>query len=565
MGKKSRRKQKARPRHQQEANAGEKIYDYPPDLPFPKGGWAAELRSAKAAYKQERSFDTLLRQLRSHRMMRQWEKLSSAASKFLEGLDKDTSGASKSVAEAKGEVQRYLQEASAVLSIESRITKPFYKERFNEIMTNNTVDDDLFNDGCFQNLNFVQFAALCGDIRLLEKVVSLGAAIDYPTPTQTYYEDSRGELAPPNCTALVLACVVLAVHSQLSGLVPPGSSLNQRLSFEPLGEIVQCAIQLVRLGADCQMKLTIPNTHTGATTGMFRELGLENMTARDLAKMSNHTELIETMEAFSNTANLPMIAHCRCGSRLPWKDCHFSRNSLKSLTRTGEDGRLRFLYAPSAPCWCGTTTKTHYNCCWFSDVPKFQDDKTGKLFSPSRVVPVDNQPMKLLLKLIKMGKAMGLTGPILGNITYEERRAFTLKTIRQTNFLVQLARDFPKSGLEKMDPEVYAGTVERLDEYFLHRADHWILKAAELKIRVSEWNEALNRYCNDMQLYGEERERTIAVHKASTLAPCANPDCNKKEKAVKGFHSCSGCHTVAYCSRSCQRSHRGLHKIVCRG
>jgi len=39
--------------------------------------------------------------------------------------------------------------------------------------------------------------------------------------------------------------------------------------------------------------------------------------------------------------------------------------------------------------------------------------------------------------------------------------------------------------------------------------------------------------------------------------------CEKKPDKGKNFQKCSKCHTVRYCSTSCQRKNRREHKVVC--
>jgi hypothetical protein len=74
---------------------------------------------------------------------------------------------------------------------------------------------------------------------------------------------------------------------------------------------------------------------------------------------------------------------------------------------------------------------------------------------------------------------------------------------------------------------VYAGCVKRIDgEPFLSKDLHWKLDKSELLRRTGEWNKALDKYSDDMDLVGEDRERAVARHKASACAPCGRVGCD---------------------------------------
>jgi len=105
----------------------------------------------------------------------------------------------------------------------------------------------------------------------------------------------------------------------------------------------------------------------------------------------------------------------------------------------------------------------------------------------------------------------------------------------------------PKSNFEQWDLFVYAGIVERIDNYFLWIDTHWRVGKHDLLSRVKDWNEALEKYCDDNVIRGDERDGIIKVHKASALAPCANVNCNNVEERVKQYATCA-CKTVGYCS-----------------
>jgi hypothetical protein len=92
---------------------------------------------------------------------------------------------------------------------------------------------------------------------------------------------------------------------------------------------------------------------------------------------------------------------------------------------------------------------------------------------------------------------------------------------------------------------------------------HWQLPKAELLTRVSDWNAALEKYCDDKGLVGLKREQVIMLHTASPFAPCANLSCEKVETKVKEFAICSRCLQVGYCSDACRREDWAFHKKRC--
>eukprot|EP00546_Thalassionema_frauenfeldii_P018505 CAMPEP_0178901386 /NCGR_PEP_ID=MMETSP0786-20121207/3993_1 /TAXON_ID=186022 /ORGANISM="Thalassionema frauenfeldii, Strain CCMP 1798" /LENGTH=105 /DNA_ID=CAMNT_0020572481 /DNA_START=89 /DNA_END=407 /DNA_ORIENTATION=+ len=71
----------------------------------------------------------------------------------------------------------------------------------------------------------------------------------------------------------------------------------------------------------------------------------------------------------------------------------------------------------------------------------------------------------------------------------------------------------------KYDLEVYASIVERLDNFFLWRQDHWALEKVELEKQVQEWNDALEQYCDEEDIHGDEREQVIRLNEATPFAP----------------------------------------------
>jgi len=386
MGKKSKRKAT------KSAGAASSATYNPPSipsaLPVPAEGWAMELEDAEKLLKRKgATVNNLLRLCRAYWTMRQWGNLKNRADQLLARSEE----ANESTSDVKEELARYQREALQELSVPSRVTDASLRDYFHHVLTEHvSIDESIFDNQYFNNLNLLQFAAIEGDVRLLEKVVALGAAIDFPPPPPPQQENDNfttGHLqgvAPPSCSALLLACASLIMNSELVA--------DKLKAPEALNGNLECAVQLVRLGADCRLKLSIPESSCGVAATMWRLLGINNKTAKELALLSGKQELIDTMEAFSSNNKDTMIrtVHCRCGSRLPWKDCHLAGLPPETLAMDRSDGKIVFRYSPLAPCYCNNSNKNYWMCCWESPHPSYQDDRTGKLHG--QCIITDGQP-----------------------------------------------------------------------------------------------------------------------------------------------------------------------------
>lgn len=534
-----------------------------PNFPTPPNGWALELEEVQKKIKKAKttpSIDNFLRLCRAYRMLRQWEDLVKWSDKVLVKL---TQNDDNNDLELRQELLKYKQEAETVLSKRSRVDHSDLRDWFDKIMAGDQcVDDSVWQQQSFSNLNSLQWAVMQGDIRMMEKVVALGAALDYP-PMNLNHPIGGGEPAPPDCSALLIACSSLALNATIRKL-PVGRMMQFDNNINSCMEgILECALQLVRLGADCKLKLNIPATSKGMALSMWRQFGFNGKSAKQLAMMSGYQELIDTMEAFEGKDALIRKAHCRCGSRLPWKDCHLGDLPVETLTHESKkENKLLFRYSPMAPCYCKTPNKTYWSCCWDSSSPRYAEDRTGDLTGKrilSSGAPGGAECMALTSTLAAMAKASGIPedSPICGNRSPDEIRTGAAQAIREFGI--------PPGGADKRkyDREVYAGIVERLDNFFLWRQDHWALEKVELGKRVQEWNDALEQYCDEEDIHGEEREQVIRLHEATPLAPCANPACSKVEIKIKEFKNCSACRTVGYCSVDCQKKHWKVHKRGC--
>mmetsp|Transcript_14133 Transcript_14133/g.20879 ORF Transcript_14133/g.20879 Transcript_14133/m.20879 type:complete len:581 (-) Transcript_14133:644-2386(-) len=544
-----------------------------PDLPEGAVSWAMEIDDArKLVKKNPQSIDASLRVSRAYLMMRRWEELENATTEALRNYEGDDDSGNDE--RMKQELLNYQKEAKRQLKRKSRIDRPDIARFFQSIFDGDSnIDDNVFEQMSFYNLNCLQYSAISGDVRFFDKIVALGAAIDYPpmaleangvAEQMKQQQRQGGELAPPTCTALILVCASLAMY----GVMGNAPGLVNKQMKETLNGNLECAIQLVRLGADCQAKLILPSSSRGVATSMWRQFQLHGKTAQELANISGKKELIDTMKLYEGRAAKIRLAHCRCGSRLPWKECHAATLPQKRIT-SDKEGQLVFLYSPSAPCPCKKSNKTFYKCCWNSPIVRHQNDKSGEIHA-AKILPMGTQEERsfglLLCEMKKAHLASGgkETDSIFGNQSPDDLRKGMTDLIRKFGLGTLESMDGSKSKIrETMDSEVYAGILERLDDCFHWRDDHWSIDKYELLSRVKEWNDALDQYCDDMGISGEERESTIKRHKASPYAPCANPPCKEIEANVKEFKACARCRTVAYCSKSCQAADWKLHKLGC--
>jgi hypothetical protein len=166
------------------------------------------------------------------------------------------------------------------------------------------------------------------------------------------------------------------------------------------------------------------------------------------------------------------------------------------------------------------------------------------------------------------GEADQTDGPLVSP-TVDKKREVAVAIIRSDwpFFLGTFANAHGPNGrkpcTEEWNQKVDAGCIERLGSCFFWNNLHWQINKTELLQHVKEWNEALEKYCDDMGLTGAEREAVATKHTAIPLAPCANPSCNEYEKEVKEFQRCSRCRKVAYCSQKCQKENWKSHKKLC--
>ena len=319
-------------------------------------------------------------------------------------------------------------------------------------------------------------------------------------------------------------------------------------------------MQLVRLGANCdeQIQLPQPFGDENSEINLFRRYGLDGKSARDLGRMSGNQELIQLMDDFKSEANAIKLVHCRCGSRLPWRECHAAADPEPhyiKISRTSSS-RLQWRLSPYANCTCGLTDKSYYRCCWKDAKAMYIDDEIGKLNAPTQLLHSNDQNQGMI-ESIRYIHSLS-----------EEAMLRHQKEMKDFDFrdaLLEMSEEARDEAMDYVDPDkiskvramdikIYAGIMKQMDkeQFFQWNDLHWQMPKPELLKRTGEWNTALEQYYNSKGLAGMERKEVIKIHKASEFAPCANPECHEVEEKVKGFIKCKRCRKVGYCSRPCQ-------------
>ena len=123
---------------------------------------------------------------------------------------------------------------------------------------------------------------------------------------------------------------------------------------ERINRSVECAMQLVRLGADPNRTLNLCNADETTHSGACRLVGFDGQSALQLARMTKRRDLVELMER--HLRNTPeertQVVHYRCGSRLLWKACHGIGIGHPPHLRTISNDGVAYLLAPHARCPC---------------------------------------------------------------------------------------------------------------------------------------------------------------------------------------------------------------------
>jgi MYND finger len=259
------------------------------------------------------------------------------------------------------------------------------------------------------------------------------------------------------------------------------------------------------------------------------------------------------------------VVHCRCGSRLPWKACHNTGIGQPPHYLEFQPYGIVYRVSPLALCPCDNTEKTHYQCCWKDTfAPRYLIDTNAKyMFRQAR-----HTPSGRLRDFQKLRGQSDFEMTMLAEAAdFDKESELLIETVRKTPELMRLAfaEEGLKSQLVTWDMGVYAGCMERLERPFIWRDLHWKLDKSELLAQTKRWNKALQQYCDDMGLQGDERDRVVAKHRANPCAPCGRVGCDAFEKEVREFQRCSKCKSISYCGRACEKKDWAVHRKCCIG
>jgi hypothetical protein len=506
----------------------------------PKEGWVVELKEAETGVKRanQATPEQHLRVARAARKLRIWNKSKTAAET---GLSIDPHGP------LRAQLIECQKQADEELSIPSKVDTDEFKADLKVMSEDNySCDNSPAPHYIFSNLNILQYATMIGDVRLMEVLVASGAALDYPVLNSSESALPGAEPAPKVSTALVLCCAHLAMETWFAKKGQMPSMCREEERAERTIRMVECAIILVKLGADFRRKFILdsPSKECGPLQSWYRRAGLGDKTAQQLAQMAQQPGLVKVMEELESKEKMIALVYCRCGSRLPWKECHAGSNVGESPVYKEMGGRLAWRYSPVARCVCTHTNKTHYACCWKEACqPRYLDDNDG---STNRGV---------VTTLI-------VTGGRADSAALLNCQRMIAECQDNPQKQDQLAKMLQQEAMAKN--EHCAGITKHLEgDVFVWTGDSWGFPKAELLVMVERWNIALEKYCDEAGMTGSHRESVIEKNWATPYAPCGNGRCTNVETKVKEFRKCSKCKTIGYCSSECQRKDWKFHKGCC--
>jgi hypothetical protein len=129
-------------------------------------------------------------------------------------------------------------------------------------------------------------------------------------------------------------------------------------------------------------------------------------------------------------------------------------------------GKRLWRYSPLALCPCYNIDKKYVDCCWLGNRPKYHNDKTGTLRQVTRATGEN-----------AARSAQFILGGGLGQVKEMcELQSKAMRGPMGRQFMTQLAMSCVcpnKSSFTHYDPDVYAGTIETMDEIKPGSSFHW--------------------------------------------------------------------------------------------
>lgn len=136
---------------------------------------------------------------------------------------------------------------------------------------------------------------------------------------------------------------------------------------------------LVRVGVnvDVWLRLSTGRDVDLEDCEMMKIVNWVGKTARELSESGSEL-LVQTMERFNCSVEEKIkLVHCRCGSRLPWGNCHSGtscagRHYDPAKDNSGrKEGTLNWRFSPCAPCPCKNGNKLDFKCCWDENLREY--------------------------------------------------------------------------------------------------------------------------------------------------------------------------------------------------
>ena len=441
-----------------------------PSTYTPKHGWAIELQEAKKAAKKAKSNtddDNALQILaqfrvaRAYHKLRQYKACRTACARCL--VLKPHAAHKKLLAQYQADANAYLNQIPLLM-----FDNDVRKTHADFMAGRRDVNGVLSPHKVFQNSNRLQACAIFGDVVNMEISILYGAAIDFPLFKQEHLDQiyQMGgkerfgylrEVVPSDNTALAIVCALLANHQV--NVADKLLTMNPVLQ-ETINNMVECAVQLIMLGADLTRKLGLFPRNDDTDNLLITNLHQRKMDGKTVIEMVHRSSQPRLMKAIKlmYTDELKIAnAHCRCGSRLRWRECHAggTGNEDDYYTITFR-GKLCFRYSPMAKCPCDLTEKPYFDCCWNNGRKIHCHDDSDSFKEPKMRDKTGERVLNMAEKL----KIIGVDDEILSKYRGTGVSFSWVDSVKENWNMVTLQiseEERSKSLIDTYDREVYIG------------------------------------------------------------------------------------------------------------